>query len=106
LTSGELLVSETCVLLRAGGEEQLLVWPSDATRWDAEERTIVYRQRDGASVTLRSGDVLSIGGGGSSVAEDGTASDEWVDSISWAAEPRGACLRDRRWFVGSTVEVT
>jgi hypothetical protein len=101
LTRGIIHITEDCVFLEEeGGGELLLVWPADRTRWDRASRSITFENWNGARNTFSDGNSLLMGGGGSSAREGGQASDEWVSSIEWIAEPRDGCLRDVRWFVG------
>jgi len=75
------------------------VWPSEATGWDADSRTIRYEAE--GTVELRDGDTFSVGGGGDSEAESGSDDRTWAQTIDWAAEPDPACFTSSRYFVGS-----
>lgn len=68
--------------------------------------TILYTGPDGAVTTLRDGDSVSFGGGGSSQLEGGLSADDFVASIEWLAEPQPECVADTRWFVGDLVDFT
>lgn len=98
LLSGTVEITDTCVFLRNGDERSLLVWPSEATQWEETSRTIRYSAE--GSVELRDGDAFSVGGGGSSEAEDGLDDRVWAESINWAAEPDPSCFTSVREFVG------
>lgn len=99
LIHGTIQIRDDCVLLDEQGEEVLLVWPSDRTRWDASSRSITFESRDGARDTFSDGDPVVMRGGGSSLSEGGESSEEWVSSIDWVDRPADSCLRDVRWFV-------
>lgn len=103
LLTGQLVVTESCVtLLHAGSDKEkiLLVWPSEATTWNSASSTTGYTHR-GRAFEFSHGDELSVGGGGSSFAEDGLSSDQFVASIdNWVSEPEPSCVTDERWFVG------
>lgn len=103
LIEGILKVSDECVLLHERGEDVLLVWPADRTSWDPDTKTINYESTDGAATTLRDGDLVTFGGGGSSVNEDGIGDEEFIASVDWVAEPAPSCVVDTRWFVGDLV---
>ena len=99
LIHGTIRISGDCVVLDEQGDEVLLVWPADRTRWDASSQSITFENRDGTRDTFSDGDLVVMGGGGSSLGEGGTSSEEWVSSIDWTVRPSDACLRDVRWFV-------
>jgi hypothetical protein len=101
LMRGTINITDDCVILdEESGGEVLLVWPADRTRWDPSSRSITVQNFNGALNTFSDGNHLLIGGGASSAHEGGQSSSEWIASIEWVAEPRDACLRDVRWFVG------
>jgi hypothetical protein len=99
LIHGTIQISDDCVLLEEQGDEVLLVWPADRTRWDASSQRITFENGDGTGDTFSDGDRVVMGGGGSSLSEGGESSEEWVLSIDWVDRPSEACLRDGRWFV-------
>lgn len=86
------------------GTDVLLVWPADATVWNAEQRTIRYTNRDGATVELRDGTRVSFGGGGDSSTEGGEPPQAWANRIDWVAPPASECLTDTRWWINDVVE--
>lgn len=96
---GSLGITDECVVLERGGERALLVWPADQVRWNAGDGTITFTTIHDGAVTLRSGDYLVLGGGGSSTDEDGLDGTAWADSIAWVNRPADSCLGDSRWFV-------
>ncbi len=102
--AGILRVTDGCVLLDERGDDVLLVWPADRTKWAAESGTVSFELSDGRTVTLADGDEVAFGGGGSSVDEDGIAVEDWVADISWVSAPRASCLTDTRWFVNDLIE--
>ena len=101
LIHGTIQIGDDCVLLDEQGEEVLLVWPVDRTRWDASSQRIAFENVDGARNTFSDGDRVVMGGGGSSLGEGGESSEEWISSIDWVDRPSEACLRDVRWFVAN-----
>ena len=104
LMVGNIVISGDCVLLDERGEWVLLVWPEGRTVWDQETGAVRYTGRDGAVATLRHGDAVSFGGGGSSRLEGGLSADDFLTSIEWVAEPQLDCVADTRWFVGDLVD--
>lgn len=95
-TEGTLRIMDGCVLLERDGEEELLVWPADRSRWNAADGTISFTTLAGEEVVMESGQAVVLGGGGSSVAEDG---EMWADSIAWVRRPAANCLTDSAWFI-------
>jgi hypothetical protein len=100
LIEGVLVVTDQCVLLDERGEDVLLAWPADRTSWDPDSKTISFETTDGEAITLRAGDRVSFGGGGSNIEEDGQTAEDFVASLDWVAEPSRSCVVDTRWFVG------
>lgn len=96
---GTLRITEGCVFLERGGEQQLLVWPADRARWDAVGGTITFTTVRNGELTLKSGDYVELGGGGSSEAEGGMIPQERVETVTWVQRPADACLIDAWWFV-------
>lgn len=98
---GTLRITEHCVFLQhPHGEDELLVWPADRTRWDGESRTIIFEDLDAGTVTLADGDAVISGGGGGSFEESGTSSEEWASDFEWVSPPAQECLTDAHWFIG------
>jgi hypothetical protein len=54
---------------------------------------------DGTAVTVRDGDRVELGGGGSSTEESGVTGPDWVETVEWVARPGPSCPTDRRWRV-------
>lgn len=102
---GTLEITDQCAFLERDGERELLVWPASQTTWSPATAEIVFRRADGEMLTLRDGDDVVLGGGGSSVAEDGIAGQVWAGQFDWVAAPAPECLIDIR-FVVSDVEPT
>lgn len=107
LISGTLVITDDCVTIRSGSdrEQSLLVWSADATSWNAETRTIQYRDGE-ETVELSDQDRAAFGGGGSSIHEDGVPPADWMDSIEWVSQPDASCPMDLRWFVGDLSDHT
>lgn len=99
LIEGSLQVGDQCVLLDERGTDVLLVWPADRTSWDAESETITFLLPTGEIVILGDGDRVVLGGGGSSVEEDGKSAGEFVAGLDWVSPPAHECVADTRWFV-------
>lgn len=100
LASGHLAITNECVQLETpNGERELLIWPSDTTEWSAEERTVTFKKSSGETVTFQDGDAVSLGGGGSSEAEDRETAEAFLDRVTWTAEPRLECVTPGRWFI-------
>lgn len=104
LIAGTLKVTDECLLLDERGEDVLLVWPADRTRWNPESKTISFETSDGRTVTLADGDEVAFGGGGSSVEEDGLSAEDFVAGVEWVSEPAPSCVMDTRWFVGDDAD--
>lgn len=104
LIEGTLRVTPECVLLDERGEDVLLIWPADRTRWNAPSRTISFTTGEGRTVTLSDGDPVAFGGGGSGVEEGGRPPAEFLAATEWVAEPRASCVTDTRWFIDEVVE--
>jgi len=99
LIEGSLRVGDQCVLLDERGEDVLLIWPADRTRWDADSETITFESTTGEIVTLGDGDHVAFGGGGSSVEEGGQSAGAFVAGLDWVSPPAPECMVDTRWFV-------
>lgn len=105
LIEGRLQVTEQCVFLDEQGENVILVWPADRTTWNAGTRTITFQNLDGEAVTLGAGDKVRMGGGGSSINEDGVPNEEWAAGIEWVSPPAPSCVTETRWFVAEAEPV-
>jgi hypothetical protein len=77
----------------------LLVWPSDRTTWDATTGEVSFRRPDGHITSVRNGQDVVLGGGGSSEAEDGPSDEEWIGQLDWLASPAPDCMVETRWLV-------
>jgi hypothetical protein len=96
---GVLRITDRCTFLERGGERELLAWPAERTRWDPADRSITFQTRSGDEVTVRDGDDIVLGGGGSSRAEGGETGAEWAAGLIWVAPPDPTCLVDVRWQI-------
>lgn len=96
---GVLRITDRCTFLERGGEREFLAWPAERTRWNPDVASITFRTRSGNEVTVRDGDAIVLGGGGSSRAEGGDTGAEWAAGLLWVAPPDPACLGDVRWEV-------
>lgn len=96
---GVLRITDLCTFLERGEERAFLAWPADRTRWNPGEASITFRTRSGHDVTLRDGDEIVLGGGGSSRAEGGDTGFEWAARHVWVSPPDPSCLLDVRWEV-------
>jgi len=108
LTHGELLFTDRCAFLVAGdGTRVLLVWPAARTTWDAASRTVSLKQlQTNEVVALREGVPLKLGGGGSSVSEDGQSGEDWAAGFDWVAPPATECLTAERWVISDVAPLT
>lgn len=97
---GVLVLTDRCVFLNRNGERELLVWPVPETRWVPDRAEIEFQRSDGRVVALRNGQQVVLGGGGSSLAENGGSGQEWARQITWVVPPDPTCLLDVRWLVG------
>lgn len=96
---GALRITDRCTFLERGDGREFLAWPAERTRWNPGEASITFRTRSGREVTIRDGDEIVLGGGGSSRAEDGDTGLEWAARHFWVSPPDPACLLDVRWEV-------
>jgi hypothetical protein len=88
---GRLHITEQCVFIEIPtGERNLLVWPADRTAWEPHGAITFRRGRDDV-VTLRSGQTVALGGGGSNQARD--------SHVNWVAAPGPSCPMNGRWYV-------
>jgi len=99
LMYGELVITNNCVLVNEQGDEVLLLWPKDATGWDAATQAILYESSDGIIHELRDGDQLKLGGGGDSVDESGFDKEAFLASTDWISAPDVSCFRDIVWEI-------
>lgn len=101
---GPIDIGEDCVtLLNENGESVLLVWSSAEVQWDDSAREIIYTSfgnRDNETVTIRDGDVITIGG--SSLGDDYP-----VDrNLTWLATPAPDCPGEPWGVFGVTQETS
>jgi len=104
LIFGTIHVGDGCVLLNEQGDDVLLVWPSDKTSWNPATEVVSFDTRRGTTLELHEGDTVSLGGGGTSVAEGGLSAAEFLASVDWVSEPDPSCVPEIRWFVGDVIE--
>lgn len=100
---GNLVLTDRCAFLERGGERALLVWPADQTNWSPATGEISFRRSTGEVMTMRDGEPIVLGGGGSSLAEDGLTGEQWADRLNWVAAPAPTCLVDVRWLVSDVM---
>lgn len=96
---GSLVITDRCTFLERGGEREFLTWPADQTVWDPTTASIAFRRPSGEVVTLRNGDRVVLGGGGSSRGENGLGGMQWTSRLTSVAPPAPECLIDVRWEV-------
>lgn len=82
----------------------LLIWPADRATWNVADRSISLRNTDGTTVTLRDGDVVSVGGGVEGEADPSGTGRDWTAGTDWVSAPGPSCPVEIGWYVGS-VEV-
>jgi hypothetical protein len=99
-TEGTVRITESCVVLETTRGLVLLVWPAARTAWNAESRTVTFRNEDGSTVSVGEGARLVAGGGGDSNEESGTTTEAWLASTRWVARPAASCPLESRWTVG------
>ena len=88
--SGPVDIGERCVTLtRENGAVVLLVWRSAEVTWDEGDREVTFSRAfgDREPITIRDGDVITIGG---STTESGEDEPRDVE-IDWLAEPDESC---------------
>mgnify|MGYP000411579780 CR=1 FL=1 len=100
---GTITITDECVSLDEGGESVLLVWPSNRTQWNEGTATIQFTDPTIGPVSIEDGQFVRFGGGGTSVNEGGLAAQDWLDSITWIAEPTLSCVTDTRWSVSGVL---
>jgi hypothetical protein len=100
---GTLVLTEQCAFLERVGERELLVWPANQTSWSPATAEISFRRSEGQVMTVRHGQRIVLGGGGSSRAEDGLAGEEWASRIDWLVAPDPSCLVDVRFLVSDVL---
>jgi hypothetical protein len=96
---GFLVVTDRCTFIERDGDREFLAWPADRTTWDPAIAAIVFRRFSGEVVTVRNGDRVVLGGGGSSRAEDGLGGAQWASRLNWIVPPMPECLVDVRFEV-------
>ena len=98
LTSGVLEITDKCVrLVYPDGTSSLVIWSRGSVTWDATDRSIAVSTPDGGDLTLRSGDAVSITGGGGPAATLESAG-------SWVRRPGETCEAPE-WFLAVDVEI-
>jgi hypothetical protein len=102
-SEGTLVLTEQCAFLERAGERELLVWPANQTSWSPATAEISFRRSEGQVMTVRHGQPIVLGGGGSSRAEDGLAGEEWASRIDWIVAPDPGCLVDVRFLVSDVL---
>ena len=99
--TGPIRIGERCVTLTsANGDVLLLVWRSAEVRWDEEDREITFTStavRDAKPITIRDGDIITVGGG----SLDGDGGEPVTPNVVWLAAPQETCSADELWEVHS-----
>ena len=101
---GTLVITADCTFLERNGQRELLAWPVPETTWDPAFAQISFMRRDGQVVSVRNGQYVVLGGGGSSRNEGGLTGEEWANQVTWVARPKAACLVDERFLVSDVME--
>lgn len=101
---GTLVITADCTFLERNGQRELLAWPAPETTWDPAFAQISFMRRDGQVVSVRNGQYVVLGGGGSSRNEGGLTGEEWANQVTWVARPKAACLVDERFLVSDVME--
>lgn len=98
LTTGVLEITDKCVrLVYPDGTSSLVIWSRGSVAWDGADRSIVLSTPDRGDLTLRSGDAVSITGGGGPAATIESAG-------SWVRRPREMCEAPE-WFLAGDVRL-
>ena len=98
-TRGTLRVTASCTFLANADGLTTLVWPADRTTWNADTRTISFRNPGGNIVTVRDGHAVAIGGSPDSTEADPQTTEEWLARRRWVARPDASCPLDERYRV-------
>lgn len=103
ILAGTIRITDSCVfVVDAAGDQTFLVWPGDRTRWDPSMKAVLFADRAGGVAALRDGQLVSLGGGGSSAGEGGLGGLGWALGLDWMSRPPdGSCNTDSRWFVAN-----
>ena len=102
-SEGTLVLTDRCSFLERDGEQQLLAWPTPQTTWLTASSGVSFTRSTGEVVELHAGQHVVLGGGGSSMTEDGLSGSQWAARISWVASPDPSCLVDDRWSVSDVL---
>jgi hypothetical protein len=104
---GTIRITESCVFLERNTRQLLLVWPADRTTWNAERRTVAFKNYEsegdpesGATVSVGNGTHVVVGGSGGTRDASGQTKEEWLASREWVARPAASCPLDEWWTVG------
>jgi hypothetical protein len=100
---GRLVLTDECAFIERQGERMLLVWPVERTKWDPTTAEVSFERFDGQIVSVRDGQDVVLGGGGSSEAEDGLSGEEWAAQFDWVASPAPGCVGEARWLVSDVL---
>ena len=81
--TGELVITDECVFVADPNRDDLIlvVWPAENVSWNRD--SIVFDSPNRGRVILKDGEVVSMGGGGTSESEDGLTFNEWIARIGW-----------------------
>ena len=105
-TEGVVRLTDECAMLEVpNGDVLLLVWPADATTWQAESETILYRGFGGGVVEVGDGQEVVLSGSGEPFVgpEVEVTMTEWVAAREWEAAPRVSCAAVQTWSIGEVV---
>ncbi len=83
-------------MTRENGGVLPLIWRSDEVRWDGKERAITFSgsQADAKPITIRDGDIITVGG-------ESLYGDEPEErNLVWLATPQATCTGEP-WIVSS-----
>jgi hypothetical protein len=96
-TEGVLEITDECVrLVHPDDTRSLLIWFRGSVTWNATDRSVAMADPGGGDLTLRSGDAVSVTGGGGPIAT--------LDSVgSWVRRPGDDCTAPE-WFLAVDVQ--
>lgn len=94
--TGPIHIEDACVTMTLiNGESLALVWRSAEVRWNEEDREITFTSAavaDAKPITIRDGDIITVGG--ASLEDDVPV----TRNLAWLATPQASC-EGRQWIV-------